>query len=263
LRQIVATVVAKGEPIPGLDRPHGRNILFSQTISLKCPGMEPAKPGQFVMVRCGGESILPRPFSIHQMHAKGDMSLYFAVLEDGKGTSWLSERKIGDKVAILGPLGNWFHVAPESRNLLLVAGGMGIAPLLFLAEDACEKELSVTLLYGAAFKNPYPKVSRGIKLIEATEDGSAGYHGMVTDLIPEYVDWADQLFACGPLPMYKTMAQMPTLKNKSVQLSLEVRMGCGLGVCYGCTIKTKSGLKQVCKDGPVFGLDDILWGKLG
>ena len=259
MRQIVATVVARGERIRGLERTHGRSILFSQTISLKCPEMEPAKPGQFVMVRCGSECILPRPFSIHQMNVKGNLSLYFAVLEDGKGTGWLSERKIGDKVAILGPLGNGFSIRPEAHNLLLVAGGMGIAPLLFLAEDAFEKGLSVTLLYGTATDNPYTEVFHGIKLIKATEDGSAGYHGMVTDLIPEYIGWANQVFACGPLPMYKTMAQMPELENRPVQVSLEIMMGCGLGVCYGCTIKTKSGLRQVCKDGPVFDLDDILW----
>jgi len=104
-----------------------------------------------------------------------------------------------------------------------------------------------------------------IKLITTTEDGSAGKKGLVTDLLPEYVDGADQVFACGPMPMYRDMA----LKNqelkpdgKPVQISLEVRMGCGLGVCYGCTIKTKNGLKQVCKDGPVFDLDDILWDEL-
>ena len=83
---------------------------------------------------------------------------------------------------------------------------------------------------------------------------------MTTDLIInsiDTIDTADQIFACGPLPMYQTMAQMPELKNKSVQVSLEIMMGCGVGVCYGCTIKTKSGLKQVCKDGPVFELSDL------
>ena len=77
-----------------------------------------------------------------------------------------------------------------------------------------------------------------------------------------YVDWADQVFACGPMPMYRNMARKKRelkLEGRPVQVSLEVRMGCGLGVCYGCTVRTKSGLKQVCKDGPVFDLDDILW----
>ena len=82
---------------------------------------------------------------------------------------------------------------------------------------------------------------------------------MITDILPEYIDWADQTFACGPLPMYKAMAQVPELKNKPVQISLEMRMGCGLGVGYACAVKTKHGPKQVCKDGPVFELDEICW----
>ncbi|MDD5128027.1 MAG: hypothetical protein PHR43_08060 [Dehalococcoidales bacterium] len=102
------------------------------------------------------------------------------------------------------------------------------------------------------------------KTIECSHDGKSG---MVTELLTRniegeaqtYIDWADQIFACGPLPMYKTMAQMPELKNRPVQVSLEVRMACGLGICYACTIKTREGLKQVCRDGPVFQLGDVLW----
>ena len=141
---------------------------------------------------------------------------------------------------------------------------MGIAPLYFLAQDARKKGLAVTLLYGTAIENPYPKASHGIKLIKATEDGSVGYHGLVTDLLPDFADWADQVFACGPLPMYRDMAarRQQLLKSKPVQVSLEVVMGCGRGVCYGCTIKTKKGLKEVCQDGPVFDLDNVLWDEL-
>jgi dihydroorotate dehydrogenase electron transfer subunit len=219
-----------------------------------------ARAGQFVMVRCGGYP-LPRPFSLHRINEKGEIALYFAVLPDGKGTKWLAARKTPEAVSLLGPLGNGFQVAPQSRRLLLVAGGMGIAPLLFLAEDALKKGISVNLLYGAAFKNPYIVEiceKRGIKLLEATEDGSAGYRGLVTDLISEHTGGADQVFACGPAPMYRAMVQMPELKNIPVQVSLEVRMACGLGACLGCTIGTKSGLKQVCKDGPVFNLNEIV-----
>ena len=83
---------------------------------------------------------------------------------------------------------------------------------------------------------------------------------MITDFLPDFADRADQIFACGPAEMYQTMTtQKQQLKGKPVQISLEVRMGCGLGVCYGCTVKTKNGLKQVCQDGPVFDLDDIIW----
>jgi len=83
---------------------------------------------------------------------------------------------------------------------------------------------------------------------------------MVVDLLTsDFTGWADQVFACGPTPMYRDMARMPELRNKPVQISLEVRMGCGVGVCYGCTIKTRDGLRQTCKHGPIFNLDDILW----
>ena len=268
MKLVSATVIAKGKPIRGLNRPHGRSIRFSQTISLKCPEIaREAKPGQFVMVRCGDECVLPRPFSIHQVNDNGDVSLYFAVLESGKGTHWLSQREAGDSVQLFGPLGNGFFVESTSRNLLLVAGGMGVASLFFLAEEAFKKELSVTIMYGTAIKNPYPldHLTPGIKKFIATEDGSAGNKGKVTDFLPDYIDRADQVFACGPMPMYRDMAvQKPKLKleGKPVQISLEVRMGCGLGVCYGCTVKTKKGLKQVCKDGPVFNLEDILWDEL-
>jgi len=103
-------------------------------------------------------------------------------------------------------------------------------------------------------------------VVAATEDGSLGEKGLVTDLLPRFAEQADQVFACGPLPMLRDMFKRQKelkLEDKPVQVSLEVRMGCGVGVCYGCTVKTKDGLKQVCKDGPVFELDKILWGELG
>ncbi|MFC2044422.1 dihydroorotate dehydrogenase electron transfer subunit [Chloroflexota bacterium] len=266
MKQVIATIVAKGEPIQGLERPHRRSIRFSQMIKLNCPGIaREAKPGQFVMVSCGDKCVLPRPFSIHHINDRSDVSLYLAVLEGGKGTDWLAQCNIGDSVELFGPLGNGYFIEPTSRNLLLVAGGMGIAPLYFLAQEAVEKRLSVTLLYGTTTKNPYHEEFPGIRLVRATEDGTVGHRGIITDLIVDYVDKADQIFSCGSVPMYYGMAlnrKELGLKGKPVQVSLEVRMGCGWGVCYGCTIKTKKGLKQVCTDGPVFDLDDILWDEL-
>ncbi len=218
-----------------------------------------ARPGQFVMVNCGEDTLLRRPLSIHRIE---NDTLAILVSVVGKGTRWLAQRQAGEKIDVFGPLGNGFVTDPAATNLLLVAGGIGIAPLYFLAQDAIKRGLSVTLLYGTAIENPYPEVPYAIKLIRATEDGSVGYHGLVTDLLPDFTERADQVFACGPLPMYKTMAQMPELKTKPVQISLEIMMGCGAGICYGCTVKTKSGLKQVCKDGPVFDLHEVLWGEL-
>jgi dihydroorotate dehydrogenase electron transfer subunit len=214
------------------------------------------------MVNCGEECLLPRPFSIHRVNDEDDIALFYAVLENGSGTGWLSQRKAGDSVRLLGSLGNGFSIHPTSNKLLLVAGGNGIAPLYFLAQEVLKGKYSVTLLYGTADKKRY-SVPPEIKLVSASEDGTVGHRGKVTDLLTEYIDRADQVFACGPTEMYRSIAaQNQLLKGKPVQISLEVRMGCGLGVCYACTVKTKNGLKQVCKDGPVFDLGDILWDEL-
>jgi len=251
-----------------------------------------AQPGQFITVRCEG-LVLRRPLSVHQADSSR-IALLFKIV--GRGTLWLSQRQRGDKVDIIGPLGNGFSVEPEARNLLLVAGGIGIAPLVFLAQRSAAQH-SVTLIYGASmakelyafsslpltFNSPLSKgegkrrceersnllsLPDSIRFIPVTEDGSMGKEGMVTDILPDFLDWADQVYACGPIDMYKTMLQQlhsPSLatskerSNLKCQVSLEVRMGCGIGACYGCTINTRKGLKKVCRDGPVFELDDILW----
>jgi len=225
-----------------------------------------ARPGQFVMVRCAKETVLPRPFSIHSADGT-TISLLLSVV--GKGTEWLSLKKKGDTLDIFGPLGNGYTVNPQSQNLLLVAGGMGIAPLRFLAERAAGLGKKVTVIVGAQSSDqlisltpPQSLYNKGMhpgtfQCVTATDDGSEGFKGFATQLIPHYLNGVHQVFACGPVPMYKTMSQMPELKGKDVQLSLEIMMGCGTGVCYGCTIKTKKGLKQVCKDGPVFEMGEI------
>ncbi len=234
---------------------------------LECPPVAAAaRPGQYLMVRCGGDTYLRRPLSIHQVD--GDrLALLFSTV--GRGTQWLSQRRAGEKLDLFGPLGNGFTIRPDTKNVLLVAGGMGIAPLRFLAETAYRRNIKVTFLTGAASAKtlcpviPLPQTARVgehmlcINTVTATDDGSEGFKGQVTDLIPAYLDQVDQVFACGPVGMYRTMAQMPQLHNRPVQLSLEIVMGCGMGICYSCTIKTKSGLKQVCQDGPVFELSDL------
>jgi len=260
LKQVTATVI-DNHPFSFQPRQSGNRVLLGfQLIWLSCPQVEKAKPGQFVMVRCGEECVLPRPFSIHQVN-DDKIALWIAVWEDGKGTQWLTQRQVSDTVELVGPLGNSFLIRPESHKLLLLAGGIGIAPLYFLAQEAIKKSCSVTIIHGASKAiNLYPEeMPPGIELVIVTEKDMGK---KVTDLLPDFVDWADQIFACGPVGMYRTMARMPELKNKLTQVSLEVRMGCGRGVCYGCTVKTKQGLKQVCQDGPVFALDDIIWEEL-
>lgn len=227
-----------------------------------------ARPGQFVMVRCseGYDPLLRRPLSIHRValgeREQGALALLFAVV--GRGTRWLARRKEGDMIDLLGPLGRGFEIGPESRNLLLVAGGIGIAPLVALAQKAIANGSEVTLLLGAptqAQLYPADLLPPQVRLVVATEDGSAGTKGLVTDLLARLAAEADQVFACGPISMYRAMASQgwQILQGKSVQVSLEVRMGCGFGFCYGCAVETWSGLKLVCKDGPIFELGDIIW----
>lgn len=234
----------------------------------------PAQPGQFVTIRCG-DFLLRRPFSIH-LASSQQISLLFRVV--GKGTLWLSQREKGDRLDVLGPLGNGFRLGAEARNLLLVGGGIGIAPLVFLMRRVSGRS-NVVIIHGvntAADLYLFSEGKRGgedeslllpqgAQFVPVTEDGSKGRKGKVSDILPEFLGWADQIYACGPLDMYKAMAQMSlagdpnAFKLRKCQISLEVRMGCGFGACYGCTISTKRGLKQVCRDGPIFELDDIIW----
>jgi len=227
-----------------------------------------AVPGQFVMVSCGEDTLLRRPISVHRAD-DGRLGLLFSIV--GKGTRWLAQRQKGETVDIFGPLGNGFTVYPESANLLLIAGGIGIAPMRFLADTALANGKKVTLLMGARSADyllpltpTQGQFDRGLmasdfNVVNATDDGSEGFKGFVTGLIPAYANGVDQLFACGPVEMYRAMAANRDKYDKPVQLSLEIMMGCGIGVCYGCTIKTKSGLKQVCTDGPVFDMGEIDW----
>jgi dihydroorotate dehydrogenase electron transfer subunit len=253
LKQALASIISNSEVMPGV-----------HLIWLESPQIAPiAQPGQFVMVHCGQECLLRRPLSIHQVADTSKLALLFTVV--GKGTYWLSQCQAGNNIDLLGPLGNSYFIHPASHNLLLVAGGIGIAPLRFLAQEGLYQGYSVRLLLGASTATQLyskPFLPSEAELIVATEDGSAGRKGMITDLMPDFTSWADQIFACGPVSMYHTIATQSQHLLKPVQISLEVRMGCGLGVCYGCTVKTKNGLKQVCQDGPIFDLEDILWDKL-
>jgi dihydroorotate dehydrogenase electron transfer subunit len=260
MKQVTAPIISGCEVIPG-----------TYLIRLEAPEIAAsARPGQFVMVSCGGDMVVPRPLSIHRIDGNR-LALLFSVV--GKGTAWLSQRKKGEALNIFGPLGNGFYIMPDTKNLLLVAGGIGIAPLCLLVDTALKAGKTVMLINGAPTADCLLPISINqglfdagvspakINVVNATEDGSEGFKGLATDLIPAYLDGIDQIFACGPADMYRTMSRMPELKDRPAQISLEIMMGCGVGVCYGCTIHTKNGPKQVCKDGPVFELEEIEWGE--
>ncbi|MEA3443038.1 MAG: dihydroorotate dehydrogenase electron transfer subunit [Chloroflexota bacterium] len=265
MKQIPASIISNEKIAPNM-----------HLVWVDAPGIAfSGQPGQFITIYC--ENLpLRRPFSIHQV-SSNQVAILFKVV--GKGTSWLSQRRGGDEIDILGPLGKGFDIMPSVKNLLLVAGGIGIAPLVFLMQRA-SSQYSITLIYGAstavelypfsslrteAPSNTSISLPEGMRFISVTEDGTAGEKGMVTNIIPRFVDWADQIFACGPIEMYQAMMKMPLQTNEDrtkiskSQISLEVRMGCGIGTCYGCTINTTEGLRQVCRDGPVFQLANILW----
>jgi dihydroorotate dehydrogenase electron transfer subunit len=270
VKQALCTITSNVEVMPGIYLMWIEAPYIARSV----------QPGQFITVRCG-DFTLRRPLSIHRVSGGGEIALLFKVA--GKGTLWLSQRQTGDKIDILGPLGNGFSIEPGAKNLLLVAGGIGIAPLVFLMQHASSQH-QMTLIHGASTAaqlypfsslalthgpSPFEEVGEGkreersklqslpngVQFIPVTEDGSMGKKGMATDILPDSLDWADQVYACGPVDMYKAIA----LIAPKCQVSLEVRMGCGFGACYGCTINTKNGLKQVCRDGPVFELDDIIW----
>ncbi|MFC2024635.1 dihydroorotate dehydrogenase electron transfer subunit [Chloroflexota bacterium] len=280
MKPVIASVISNEKVIRELERrkrPEARNILGTWLMWLRCPEIaQEAKPGQFVMVRCAEDCMLPRPLSIHNVNDKDKIALLFAVWEDGKGTQWLSRLKKSDNVITFGPPGNGFTLPDTPQEILLVAGGIGIAPMPFVANQAKKEKHSVKLFRGASGEDkpsgkpnppqhlPEELLPRWLetKTIASSRDGKKN---MVTDLIleyPQYVKEADQIFACGPTAMYRQMAEMPELKGKPVQVSLEARMGCGRGLCYACTIRTRQGLKQVCKDGPVFNLNDIIWDEM-
>ncbi|MBI2908478.1 MAG: dihydroorotate dehydrogenase electron transfer subunit [Chloroflexi bacterium] len=219
-----------------------------------------AEPGQFAMVRCsdGHDPLLRRPLSFHRL-APPRIAFLFEVV--GRGTEWLAHRKAGDAVDLLGPLGKPFTLHPRSKNLLLVAGGMGIAPLLTLGDRALAEERSVTLLLGARSQDrlyPLSSLPLEMEVDVSTEDGSAGRKGLVTERLPDFLPWADQVFACGPATMYQAMRGLAEFPKRPVQVLVEMPMGCGVGGCYGCVIETKHGLKRTCKDGPRFELAEIV-----
>ncbi|MGA8848990.1 MAG: dihydroorotate dehydrogenase electron transfer subunit [Dehalococcoidia bacterium] len=286
MKQTLRSVISNVEVMPSI------HLMWIETPDIAAA----AQPGQFITVRCG-DFILRRPFSIHQSSpltgedsGEGEIALLFKVA--GKGTLWLSQRQKDDKVDILGPLGKGFSIEPRSKHLLLVAGGIGIAPLVFLMQHASSQH-QITLIHGASTtaqlypfftagkkRSKLPHLPNTVQLIPVTDDGSMGQKGRATAILPDFLDWADQVYACGPADMYKAMALtlnpspfkgeektivgeglVPShnLKLKKCQVSLEVRMGCGFGACYGCTINTKKGLKHICRDGPVFELDNIIW----
>lgn len=228
-----------------------------------------AGAGQFVDCLCRPDGIydplIRRPYSICSVD-RARNTFTVLVRPYGRGSAWLIRQPIGTLIDILGPLGNRFDVAPKSKRLLMVAGGVGAAPLVLLAEEAVQRGQSVTYLMGAQNTDgllPPHVLPDEVEYIVATDDGSAGVPGFVTDLARDYLRWADQIFACGPEPMFRALRQVVLAdrigSTPSVQMSMERTMACGLGACLGCVVETKRGMQTSCVQGPVYDMDEVIW----
>ena len=226
-----------------------------------------AQPGQFVMVAVGHEStdpLLRRPLSIHQVEGDTLILLYRIV---GKGTRLMSLMKDGEELSLLGPLGKGFQVE-SSPHHCLVGGGLGEAPLLFLGSHISSRfpEEKVSILLGGRTSDELLALDdfrRVAPLFLATDDGSTGLHGLVTDLVAKEVQGPATIYTCGPTPMMKGVASLARKHQWPCQVSLETMMACGMGACLGCTVQ-RAGIEEtdkkyvhVCKDGPVFEAGEI------
>ena len=244
-------------------------------IGLQCRrGMSRLKPGQFVMLRISGgvDPLLRRPFSIHlpigsDRHATGIEILYKVV---GKGTGLLSDIKPGEHLDVLGPLGSAFLLPENVRRIFIVAGGIGVAPMVFLAGHLLDRGVSpddVTVFVGGRTKNDLLCLDEfnrlGIDCRTSTDDGSAGDQCLVTLPVESALEGSrpDVIYACGPLEMLKCVSGIAEIRGIACQVSIETRMACGMGACLGCAVpvrNTPGEFVHACLDGPVFDLQEIL-----
>lgn len=221
---------------------------------LKAEGKFSTKPGQFFMLRAWGrEPLLSRPISICDADDAGVTFLYQVT---GRGTELISRVKTGEYIELTGPLGNGFDICSIKGKVAVVTGGIGIAPMVYLAKSLINCSTDVY----SGFRNSEFCIEEiqnyADKVFITTEDGGAGIKGYVTDIFkPELYDLA---LCCGPEIMMNKVIGMCREKDVPVFVSMEKHMACGIGACLACTCKTKLGNKRVCKDGPVFSGSDIV-----
>jgi dihydroorotate dehydrogenase electron transfer subunit len=236
------------------------DAVFSITVS--CDELaKQSTAGQFLHIKCGEARILRRPISICSI--KGD-GIRFVFEVKGEGTRWLSEQSVGEKLNILGPLGKGFDI--PNGKIIVVGGGVGTPPMLLVAESVSKNNVTAILGFRSAdriilteeFKEACDKV------IITTDDGSMGIHGAVTKPLEELLKTDEYIavMSCGQLLMQKAVADICTKHNVPCQVSLEERMGCGVGACLVCacaTIFEDTQMSRVCIDGPVFSSSNIVW----
>ena len=231
--------------------------LYAMTINAPKIAQE-SKPGQFVHIKC--ESLtLRRPISIATTKPWQIVICYDV---RGEGTAWMAALQSGDKIDVLGPLGNGFDLPDPSKKLLFVGGGIGIYPLYFAAEVFSGQSVALLGFKSKAhvsFESEFAGHTGETYI--TTDDGSYGKKGFVTDMLKEILDRKkiDMIMACGPKPMMKAVSLEAAKRNICCQVSLEERMGCGVGACLACVCKINGKNKRICADGPVFWGDEVDW----
>jgi dihydroorotate dehydrogenase electron transfer subunit len=237
------------------------DIKVSQVAQESCPG-------QFVHLKPGltRDPLLRRPLSLFDVDKKtGTISILYKVV--GQGTSLMIKAKSGDWLDILGPLGQGFSLVDKEGKVVLIGGGIGIAPLVFLARELMNRGQNISILYGADYKEQLVAADRiramGAELLISTMDGSAGHKGLVTDILYNQrrdLEKIEYIYCCGPELMMKEVVEYCKQRGIPGEVSLEEHMACGVGACLGCARKLNSRDREyakVCKDGPVFPLNEV------
>ena len=266
-----ATVITNVEVSPGYFRLRLTAPQFFVTAST---------PGQFVMVRVSAsiDPLLRRPFGIFDVGVMATeypdvqqpfLDILYRVV--GKGTAMLAGFHHGDQLEVLGPLGKGFGAGDAAEDKILVGGGVGLAPLYYLARELV-KESRVHLFAGGRGRDDVLCITEferlGVETYVATDDGTLGDRGLVTEVLTRYLgdgSGAKRLFACGPMPMLQAVARIAKAEGIPCQVSLEAYMACGMGACLGCVVPGKDhsaatpDYRCVCKDGPVFEHHELKW----
>lgn len=247
---------------------------FNHLLALRSPEIAASsKPGQFVMaglVDCPSDPLLKRALAVYSIPRPagegGVLTLLIKVV--GPGTRQLAALREGDQISLIGPLGNGFDTSSaKGRVSILVAGGVGIASVYLLAEELHEAGEEVHLLYGARRAQDLVGLrdfqDLGVRVQVATEDGSQGVRGLVTQILePYFRRYPAQslaLYTCGPNPMMRAVSRLASNHGAVCQISVETPMACGFGVCLGCSVRTVRSYRLACTHGPVFDAREVVW----
>ena len=241
----------------------------------KCPEIAAeARPGQFihVLISQGAGLLLRRPFTVYTIEGDQITMLYQLI---GEGTEVLSSLRCGNYIRVLGPLGNTFRIPPNLDPAIIVGGGAGIASLMLLAVALRKSDVRTLGLVGSMNRTRLLSVADlkkiGVETHIATDDGSVGHHGFVTEILTQILEQARAyelhnpvIYACGPSGMLRAVTKIALDYRVLAQLAMENRMGCALGVCLGCVCKVRTAdggfeYQRVCTEGPVFNAADVVW----